>query len=96
MLIIKCQMLKVKNLTLLSQKNEKRREFWPRLQPNFAFWLIINRVMAIFSPQPLKKWFWGDFFVEVTPQEESKCKNAQFLQWILKDDDVYFQKITAS
>ena len=29
-------------------------------------------------------------------QEESKCKNAQFLQWILKDDDVYFQKITAS
>ena len=32
----------------------------------------------------------------MTPQEESKCKNAQFLQWILKDDDVYFQKITAS
>ena len=30
------------------------------------------------------------------PQEESKCKNAQFLQWILKDDDVYFKKITAS
>ena len=30
------------------------------------------------------------------PREESKCKNAQFLQWILKDDDVYFQKITAS
>ena len=27
------------------------------------------------------------------PQEESKCKNAQFLQWILKDDDVYFKKI---
>ena len=26
------------------------------------------------------------------PQEESKCKNAQFLQWILKDDDVYFKK----
>ena len=32
-----------------------------------------------------------------TPKEESKCKNAQFLQWILKDDDVvYFKKITAS
>ena len=29
-------------------------------------------------------------------QEESKCKNAQFLQWILKDDDVYFQKIAES
>ena len=29
-------------------------------------------------------------------QEESKFKNAQFLQWILKDDDVYFQNITAS
>ena len=29
-------------------------------------------------------------------QEESKRKNAQFLQWILKDDDVYFQKVTAS
>ena len=33
-----------------------------------------------------------DFFVKVTPQEESKCKNAQFLQWILQDDDVYFKK----
>ena len=30
------------------------------------------------------------------PQEESKCKHAQFLQWILKYDDVYFQRITAS
>ena len=36
--------------------------------------------------------FFFDFFVKVTPQEESKCKNAQFLQWILKDDDVYFKK----
>ena len=26
------------------------------------------------------------------PQEESKCKYAQFLHWILKDDDVYFKK----
>ena len=47
-----------------------------------------------FSPHDLWK---SDFFFNfVTPQEESKCKNAQFLQWILKDDDVYFQKITAS
>ena len=52
--------------------------------------------MAVFSPQPLKKWFFLDFFAKVTPQEESKCKNAQFLQRVLKDDDVYFKKITAS
>ena len=30
------------------------------------------------------------------PQEESKCKNPQFLQLILKGDVVYFHKITAS
>ena len=48
--------------------------------------------MAVFSP-PLKEWF---FFRQSDPQEESNCKNAQFLQWILKDNDVYFQKITAS
>ena len=56
--------------------------------------------MTIFSPQPLKKWFFLFFRQSDTPpppqEEESKCKNAQFLQWILKDDDVYFQKITAS
>ena len=48
--------------------------------------------MAVFSPQPLKKFF---FFAKVTPpllQEESKCKNAQLLQCILKGDDVYFKK----
>ena len=53
--------------------------------------------MAIFSPQPLKKCIFLDFFVKVTPpQEESKCLNAQFLQWILKDDDVYFHEIKES
>ena len=52
--------------------------------------------MAIFSPQTLKNYFFLNFFAKVTPQEESKCKNVQFLQWILKDDDVYFKKITAS
>ena len=51
--------------------------------------------MAVFCPQPLEKWFFLDFFAKVTPQEESKCKNVQLLQWILKDDDVYFKKITA-
>ena len=41
--------------------------------------------------------FFLNFFRQSdSPQEESKCKNAQFLQWILKDDDVYFHKITAS
>ena len=51
--------------------------------------------MAVFSQQPLKKFF----FVRQSappPPQESKCKNAQFLQWILKDDYVYFQKITES
>ena len=57
----------------------------------------INRVMTAFSSQPLKKWIFVDFFVKVPPappppQEESKCKNAKFLQWILKDDDVYLKK----
>ena len=46
--------------------------------------------MAVFSPQPLKM-ILLDFFVKVTPppQEESKCKNAQILLSILKDDDVF-------
>ena len=55
--------------------------------------------MAIFSPHPTtsKNWIKKKIlFSQSDPQEESKCKNAQFLQWILKDDDVYFQKITAS
>ena len=51
--------------------------------------------MAVFSPQPLKNDFLI-FFRQWPLHEESKCKNAQFLQWILKDDDAYFQKITAS
>ena len=53
--------------------------------------------MAVFSPQPLKTigFFWI-FSSKWPTQEESKCKNAQFLQWILEDDDVYFQKIMAS
>ena len=53
----------------------------------------LHNAESVFSP--LKKWFFKFFFVKVTPQEESKCKNAQFLQWILIDDYVYFQKITA-
>ena len=36
--------------------------------------------------------FFGFFSPKWPPQEESKCKNVQFLQWILKDDDVYFKK----
>ena len=51
--------------------------------------------MAVFSPQPLKNWF---FFrqSDPPPQEELKYKNAHVLQWILEDDDVYFRKIAAS
>ena len=52
-------MLKVKNLTLLSPKNEKRREFWPRLQkksssapfflqPSAAFWLDFNQNFVLY------------------------------------------------
>ena len=52
--------------------------------------------MAVFSHNLLKRFLFLNFFAKVTPQEESKCKNAQFLQWIPKDDDVYFQQITAS
>ena len=48
--------------------------------------------MAIFSPQTLKKLILFIYFRQSDPPEESKCKNAQFLQWILKDDDVYFKK----
>ena len=39
---------------------------------------------------------WNNWSSKWPPQEELKCKNAQFLQWILKDDDVYFKKTTAS
>ena len=50
--------------------------------------------MGVLSLQPLK----SDLkrIVKVTPpspQEEPKCKNAQFLEYILKDDDVYFQQL---
>ena len=88
-------MLKVKNLTLLTKKIEKKAGILTTvakkralvdfiLQLSVAFWLdynqkfalyrmrpIINRVMAIFSPKPLKKLFFL-FFVKVPPpQEES-------------------------
>ena len=52
--------------------------------------------MVVFSPQPLKKLISLDICRQSDPpppQEESKCKNAQFMQWIIKDDDVYFQKV---
>ena len=52
--------------------------------------------MAVFSAQPLKKWFLKKISSKWPPQEESKCKNPQFLQLILKGDVVYFHKITAS
>ena len=47
-------------------------------------WAIFNTILM--SP---KSWL---------SQEDldAGCEHAQFLQWILKDDDVYFKKITAS
>ena len=61
-----------------------------------AITLILSELWP-FSPHNLSK---NDFFFKFSskwpPQEESKCKNAQFLQWILKGDVVYFKKITAS
>ena len=53
--------------------------------------------MIVFSPQPLEKWFF--YFIvrqRDTPHEESKYKIAQLLQWVPKDDDVYFKTIIAS
>ena len=47
-------------------------------------------------PTTSKKMIFFIIFRQSDPQEESKCNNVQFLQCILKDDDVYFQKITAS
>ena len=56
-----------------------------------------NRVMAVFLPTTSKKMIFFLFFSSKRPpQEETKYKNAQFLQWILQDDDVYLKKITAS
>ena len=97
-------MLKVKYLTLFKQKNWKKAGVWPRLQEksssavsNFRALTLILSELWSFSPHNLSK---NDFFKKISskwpPQEESKCKNAQFLQWILKGDVVYFKKITAS
>ena len=64
---------------------------------NFRALTLILSELWPFSPHNLSK---NDFLKKFSskwpPQEESKCKNAQFLQWILKGDVVYFQKITAS
>ena len=52
--------------------------------------------MAVFSPQPLKKWFFFFLIRQIDPSPPPpprKSQNAQFLQWIRKDDDVYFQKL---
>ena len=49
--------------------------------------------MAVFSPLPLKNVFFFNLFVKVTPQEESKCKNAEFLQWIQRMMMSTFKKL---
>ena len=66
-------------------------------ESNFRALALLLIELWPFSPHNLwKSYLFFYFFIKVTPQEESKCKNAQFLRWILKDDDVYFKKITAS
>ena len=54
-------MLEIKNLTLLSEKKEKMREFWPRLQknpalldffqPSVALWLDFNSNLVFYRMQ---------------------------------------------
>ena len=95
-------MLTVKHLTLFKPKHWKKAGiFFTKVAREIELCLFffnaninIDRVMDVFFPQPLKKCPFI-FFRQSDPQEESKCKNAQFLQWIL-NDDVYFKKITAS
>ena len=93
-------MLKVKHLTLFKPKNWKKAgnltnvarkiEFCSiYLQPSVAIWLDFNQNLIFYRMQVI-------LGCHPHPHEESKCKNAQFLQWIIKDDDVYFKKITAS
>ena len=74
-------MLNVKNLTLLSQKNWKK----VGILTTVAFATFICN----FLPTTFEKVIFSSKWL---PKEELKCKNAQFLQWILKDDDVYFKK----
>ena len=60
-------MLKVKYLTLFKQKNWKKAGILTKVARKIQLcWIFfatqganpnIKRVMAVFSPQPLKKWF---------------------------------------
>ena len=45
--------------------------------------------MVVFSPQPLKNGFFL-YFRQSDPPGRVKIYKCAFLQWILKDDDVYF------
>ena len=50
-----------------------------------------------FLPTTFEKLIFLFFYRQNDPPRTSQnIENAQFLQWILKDDDVYFKKITAS
>ena len=62
-------------------------KIWFSIECKYFYGANINmiRVMAVFSPQLIKKMIFFYLFAIVTPQEESKRKNAQFLQWFLKD-----------
>ena len=92
-------MLKVKHLTIFKQKNLKKGgNFYQGCKSNWAvsnasdfraLSLILTELWP-FSPTTFEKVNLFSIFSSKwpPPQEESKCKNAQFLQWILKDDDV--------
>ena len=80
--------------------------FWFDFNQNFVFLSNESNFRALalslielwpFSPHNLWK---SDFFLffrqSDPPRKSQNVKNAQFLQWILKDDDVYFQNITVS
>ena len=98
-------MLKVKHLTLFKPKIEKRRGFLPRLQNNRArfFCNLVSRFSMILTKIWFSiecKWVYGAspninwIMVILSPQP---LENWTFwIFFILKDDDVYFHKITAA
>ena len=79
-------MLKVKHLTLFKPVNWKK---------GGNFCNLVSRFSLILTTFLLSNETFEKVFFIFSSKEESKCKNAQFVQCILKDDDVYFLKITA-
>ena len=58
---------------------------------------LISIELWLFSPHNLEKNdFYFIFSSKWPPRKSQNIKMRNILQWILKDDDVYFKKITAS